>query len=171
MVDRSNFEVRQASAADADDIAAAHLDSIHSIGARYYDAAIVNDWGAQVKSRLYSTAMAGGEVFYVAIGRLENEPAVLGFSSYRVAEGDHRTAVYVRGRAARAGVGSALFRSAESAAISAGAVTIHVAASLAAVHFYKAHGFEEIRPGQHRLRSGRSMPCVFMRKNLAKDAR
>ena len=37
-------------------------------------------------------------------------------------------------------------------------------ASLAAVEFYQAHGFEETGRGDHRLRSGRRMPCVFMRK-------
>lgn len=43
------FDVRRAGPADVDKIAAAHLDSIRSIGARHYDAAIVNDWGAKVK--------------------------------------------------------------------------------------------------------------------------
>jgi GNAT superfamily N-acetyltransferase len=165
------FDVRRAGPADVDAIAAAHLDSIRSIGARHYDAAIVKDWGSRVEGRLYSTAMASGEVFYVAIGTLDGRPQVLGFSSHRIDDGEHRTAVYVRGKAARLGVGSALFRSAEASAVAAGATSIHVAASLAAVEFYRAHGFEEIGPGEHRLWTGRTMRCVFMRKNLARDDR
>lgn len=161
-----NFEVRRAGAADVDQIAAAHLDSIRSIGARYYEAAIVDEWASKVEGPLYSRAMAAGEVFYVAIGTTGDAAHVLGFSSYRIDEGEHRTAVYVRGTAARRGVGSALFRSAEAVAIAAGAPTIYVAASLAAVDFYSANGFEPIRRGAHRLWSGRSMPCVFMRKTL-----
>jgi len=168
VVDVINFELRRAGEADIDQIAAAHLDSIRSIGARYYEAAIVDDWAASVKGSLYSRAMTAGEVFYVAIGPMGDAAEALGFSSYRNDEGEHRTAVYVRGKAARRGIGSALFRRAEAAAIAAGAPSIYVAASLAAVDFYAANGFEPIRRGEHRLSSGRSMPCVFMRKTLAR---
>jgi putative acetyltransferase len=161
------FEVRRAELADIDDIAAAHLDSIRSIGARYYEPAIVSDWSARVQGDLYVRAMAAGEVFFVAVGELGEEREVLGFSSHRIDGQEHRTGVYVRDRAARLGIGSALFRSAEAAAMRAGATSIHVAASLAAVEFYRANGFEEVARGQHRLASGRPMACVFMRKNLA----
>jgi putative acetyltransferase len=166
LVPAVNFEIRRAGFADAEEIAAAHLDSIRSIGARYYEPAIVREWGARVKADLYLNAMAHGEVFFVAQGPPDNV-RVLGFSSHRIAEGEHRTAVYVRGQAARLGIGSALFRSAEAAAIDAGATGIHVAASLAAVEFYRTNGFEEIGRGDHRLSSGQSMACVFMRKNLS----
>lgn len=147
-------------------IAAAHLDSIRSIGPQYYPADVVTDWGARVNDDLYVNAMKRGEVFFIAIGVLHDRPEVLGFSSHRVDEDEHRTAVYVRGEAARLGIGSALFRSAEAAAIAAGATSVHVDASLAAVGFYKANGFEEVGRGEHRLWSGRPMACVFMRKNL-----
>jgi hypothetical protein len=60
-----------------------------------------------------------------------------------------------------------LYRLAEADAVSAGAESIAIDASLAAVEFYKAHGFEETGRGHHRLRSGCLMPCVFMRKALA----
>lgn len=153
------------------EIAAAHLDSIRSIGALHYAAAIVSDWGARVKGDLYVNAMARGEVFFIAIGELGDKREVLGFSSHRIDGNEHRTAVYVRGKAARLGIGSALFRTAEAAAITAGATSIHVDASLAAVEFYKANGFEEVGRGEHRLWSGRPMACVFMRKNLAGTGR
>ena len=161
-----NFKVRRAGRTDVDEIAAAHLDSIRSIGALCYDAAVVNDWGAQVKGALYVNAMDRGEVFYIALGELGNERDVLGFSSHRIDGDEHRTAVYVRGKAARHAIGSALYRSAEAAAIAAGAISIQVDASLAAVEFYKANGFEEVGRGEHRLWSGRPMACVFMRKNV-----
>jgi ribosomal protein S18 acetylase RimI-like enzyme len=144
----------------------AHLDSIRSIGALHYEAPIVSDWGARVRGELYAEAMARGDEFFVAIGEREGKPEVLGFSSHRIDGGEHRTAIYVRGKAARLGVGSALFRMAEAAAIAAGATSIHVDASLAAVEFYTANGFQEVGRGTHRLSSGRRMACVFMRKNL-----
>jgi ribosomal protein S18 acetylase RimI-like enzyme len=182
-----DFEVRRANLADVDAIAAAHLDSIRSIGPQYYTMEVVSDWGARVKGDLYVNAMRRGEVFYIAVGPtalsrapsrlaeadggggpLDGEPEVLGFSSHRIDGKVHHTAVYVRGKAARLGIGSALFRTAEAAAIAAGATSIEIDASLAAVEFYTANGFEEIGRGAHRLSSGRPMPCVFMRKSLSR---
>jgi putative acetyltransferase len=160
-------EIRPAGVADVEEIAAAHLDSIRSIGPLYYPADIVNEWGARVNGALYVNAMARGEVFFIAVRELDEEREVVGFSSHRVDEDEHRTAVYVRGHAARLGIGSALFRTAEASAIASGAASLHVDASLAAVRFYKANGFEELGRGEHRLSSGRLMPCVFMRKHLA----
>jgi putative acetyltransferase len=110
--------------------------------------------------------MERGETFYVAVGAVEGVSAILGFASHLVADGRHRTAVYVRGVASRCGVGSALLHLAEAQALAAGARSLHVDASLAAVDFYKANGFDEISRGQHRLRSGRVMSCVVMRKDL-----
>jgi putative acetyltransferase len=163
------FTVRRAGPADVDDIAAAHLDSIRSIGPLYYDAPVVNDWGAGLNGGVYRNAMAGGEVFYVAIEGSRESPEVLGFSSHRVDEDEHGVAVYVRGKVARRGIGSALLRAAEADAIAAGATSLHLDASLAAVEFYKAHGFEEVGRGEHRLGSGGAMASVFMRKSLVKD--
>jgi putative acetyltransferase len=164
------FQIRPAGPADAEDIAAAHLDSIQSIGPRFYPPDIVSEWGARIAGDMYLKAMADGEIFFIAVGR-SHEPAVaLGFSSHRIDGGEHRTAVYVRGGAARNGVGSALFQEAEASARAAGATSIDVDASLAAVEFYRANGFEEVGRGEHRLSSGRMMACVFMRKDLCAEA-
>jgi ribosomal protein S18 acetylase RimI-like enzyme len=160
------FEIRRAGPTDVDDIAAAHLDSIRSIGPRYYEPKIVGAWSAGLTGELYARAMAQGEVFFIAVGTGAGKTEVLGFSSHRIDDGEHGTAVYVTGKASRRGIGSALFRLAEASAVAAGAASIHVDASLAAVEFYKIHGFEELGRGEHRLRSGRRMACVFMRKDL-----
>ena len=168
MAQTGSFEVHRAGLTDVEEIAAAHLDSIRSIGALYYAPVIVNDWGARIEGDLYVNAMARGEVFYIAVGEPGDKPEVLGFSSHRLDGKEHRTAVYVRGNAARLGMGSALFRSAEAGAISAGATSIHVDASLAAVEFYKANGFDEVGRGEHRQWSGRRMACVFMRKRISR---
>jgi putative acetyltransferase len=161
-----SVEICRAASSDLDAIADAHLDSIRTIGPRYYADDIVTEWASRVTGSLYANAMARGETFFIAICTDKSQPAVLGFSSHRVDEGEHRTAVYVRGSAARRGVGSALFRAAEAQAISAGATCIHVDASLAAVEFYKSNGFNEIASGEHVLWSGLRMPCVFMKKEL-----
>jgi hypothetical protein len=64
-----NFEIRRAGLADVGEIAAAHLDSIRSIGPRYYEAAIVRDWCAGISDELYVNAMARGEVFFIAVSQ------------------------------------------------------------------------------------------------------
>jgi putative acetyltransferase len=160
------YEICRATRSDAGALAAAHRDSIHSIGPRFYSSEIVSDWAARLDSDLYVKAMERGEVFYIAVSVADGAPLILGFASYRVEARQHRIAVYVRGSAARRGIGSALFRSAEAEAVAAGATSIHVAASLAAVEFYRTNGFEDVRRGQHMLWSGRPMPCMYMRKIL-----
>jgi GNAT superfamily N-acetyltransferase len=110
--------------------------------------------------------MDGGELFFLAIRNDESSKRALGFSSYRVEDGRHRTAIYVQGDAARFGIGTALFEAAENAAHEHGATELHVDASLAAVAFYESVGFERLATGRHRLNSGAVMDCVFMRKRF-----
>ena len=98
---------------------------------------------------------------------MDGEPVVLGFATHRVDDAQDGTSVYVRGGAARQGIGTALLRLAEAHALSHGAMSLQIQASLAGVEFYKANGFEEIGRGEAHLMSGTSMPCVFMRKFLA----
>jgi len=127
----------------------------------------VDDWAAPVNADLYVRAMGLGESFFVAIGNAEGWPSVLGFSTHKIVGAQHRTAVYVRGRVVRTGVGSALFKRAEADAIESGAGAIDVDASLAASDFYRANGFHEVGRGEHQLWSGRRMACIFMRKHLS----
>lgn len=160
-------ETRQALTADVDDIAVAHRDSIRSIGPSFYAPEVVDAWQEGLTSDVYLKAMAGGEVFFVATGSVAGKPAVLGFSSDYVVEGaTHGTSVYVRGSAARRGIGSALLRLAETHAVATGATSIQVEASRAGVEFYRANGYVELRRGVTRLMSGRPIDCVFMRKDF-----
>lgn len=161
------FQTRRAGPADADNIAAAHRDSIRSIGPRFYPPNVVDDWGEGLTREMYVKAMEDGESFFVAVGEVGGQPAVLGFATHRTDRSHHGTSVYVRGYAARRGIGSALLRLAEADAVSAGATSIQIEASLAGVEFYRANGFEEVARGETRLMSGRPIACVFMRKRLA----
>jgi GNAT superfamily N-acetyltransferase len=160
------IELRKANAADAEGILAAHLDSIHSIGPRFYSPEIVASWSAGLTPDVYVNAMEGGEVFFLAIGRIDDERAVLGFASHRVEDEQDGASVYVRGRASRCGVGTKLLRLAEEHARAHGARSIDIQASLAGVAFYRANGFGEVGRGEALLMTGRPMPCVFMRKLL-----
>ena len=161
------FEIRGAGPDDADAIAAAHIDSIESIGPRFYTADVVRAWCAAIDPRMYQNAMAAGESFFIAVAAQEERREVLGFSSHYHNAGQHSVGVYVRGIAARRGTGSALLRTAEASALRAGAGNLQLDSSLAAVDFYKANGFVETGRGEHVLRVGRTMACVFMQKHLS----
>jgi ribosomal protein S18 acetylase RimI-like enzyme len=158
--------IRRAVADDAEAMAKAHLDSIRSIGPAFYPAELVELWASAVAPDMYLTAMQRGEEFFIAIGEIDGRDAVLGFSSHSVDHAQDGISVYVRGGAARQGIGSALLRLAEAHAVESGATSIQIQASIAGIEFYKAHGFEEIGRGEARLRAGQSIPCIFMHKQI-----
>ena len=160
-------DIRRASPADAAAMAVAHVDSIRTLGPAFYNAELVDAWAAGVTQDMYARAMEEGEVFFVALAAIDGEPTVLGFSSHRAAGGDDSASCYVRGSAARRGLGSALWRMAEAHARAHGAEVITIEASLAGVAFYRAHGFEELGPSDVVLLTGATIPCVRMRKHLA----
>jgi ribosomal protein S18 acetylase RimI-like enzyme len=163
----TELKTRRADPSDADDIALAHRDSIRTIGPGFYPPNVVDDWEEGLAGDVYLKAMENGEVFFIATAKADGKAQVLGFSSDYCIDGvRHGTSVYVRGIAARRGIGSALFRLAESHAVAKGAASIQVEASLAGVEFYKSQGFVETGRGETHLMSGRPIACVFMRKTL-----
>jgi ribosomal protein S18 acetylase RimI-like enzyme len=163
-----DLEIRRADASDADAIAEAHRDSIRSIGGAFYPSTDVDAWQDGLTSDLYLRAMERGEVFFIATGAVDGASLVLGFASdYRIHDAIHGTSAYVRGLAARRGIGTALLRRAEAHAAAHGARNIQIEASLAGVEFYRANGYEEVHRGETRLRSGYPIACVVMRKEVA----
>jgi GrpB-like predicted nucleotidyltransferase (UPF0157 family) len=157
-----SVKIRPATESDVDGIADAHVDSILTLGPAAYDLAIVEAWGAPRNGERYLQAMHRGEAFFVAV----DENVILGFSSHRIQDGRHRAAIYVRGRAARQGIGSRLLGCGIAVAQSVGATDLWVDASLLAVKFYERNGFSNLGNGSHRLQAGLEMPCVYMKKML-----
>jgi GNAT superfamily N-acetyltransferase len=163
----NDLVIRRADPSDADAIAAAHADSIRSLGAAYYSEADAAAWQDGLSGSLYVQAMKAGEVFFIATGVVDGTPLVLGFASDYPVEGTtHGTSVYVRGVAARQGIGGALLRRAEACAVERGATAIQIDASLAGVAFYESCGYHEVRRGAAHLISGRPLACVVMRKQF-----
>ena len=159
-------QTRRADPKDAGAIALAHIDSIRSMGPAFYPPDVVEAWSSGLTPDIYVKAMEDGEVFFIAIGPIDDNPAVPGFATHRIDDTRDGMSVYVRGMATRRGIGSALLRMVEAHAIAKGATSIQVEASLAGVEFYKANGFEETGRGDTLLMSGRPIWCVFMRKIL-----
>ena len=162
----AGIETRPATEEDAAAIALAHIDSIRTLGPQFYPPDVVEAWCEGLTADIYAKAMRGGEAFFIATGRLDGQPVVLGFATHRVDDEQDGASVYVRGRAARQGIGTALLRLAEQHACAHGATRIQIQASLAGVTFYKVNGFEELARSEAVLMSGKSMACVLMRKQL-----
>jgi len=162
----AGIETRPATGDDAAAIAFAHIDSIRTLGPHFYPADVVEAWCEGLTADIYAKAMRGGEAFFIATGRLDGQHVVLGFATHRVDDEQDGASVYVRGRAARQGIGTALLRLAEQHARAHGATSIQIQASLAGVTFYKVNGFEELGRSEAMLMSGKSIACVLMRKQL-----
>jgi putative acetyltransferase len=162
----TGIETRRATEEDAAAIAVAHIDSIRALGPQFYPPDVVEAWSEGLTPEIYVKAMRGGEAFFIATGRLDGAHVVLGFATHRVDDEQDGASVYVRGRAARLGIGTALLRLAEQHARAHGATSIQIQGSLAGVTFYKANGFEELGRSEAVLMSGKSMACVLMRKQL-----
>lgn len=157
------IEFREAGRADVDAIAEAHRDSIQSLGPSFYSREAVEAWQEGVQGQLYLEAMDRDEVFFIATRSNE----VLGFASDYPIDGDtHGASAYVRGSAARHGIGSTLLCLAETRARLRGARSVEIEASLAGVDFYRSHGFVEVGRGESLLTTGEAIACVFMRKDL-----
>lgn len=162
----TGIETRPATEEDAAAIAAAHIDSIRALGPQFYPPDVVDAWSEGLTADIYAKAMRAGEAFFIATGRVDGEHVVLGFATHRVDDEQDGASVYVRGRAARQGIGTALLRLAEQHACAHGATSIQIQASLAGVPFYKANGFEELERSEAVLMSGKTMACVLMRKKF-----
>jgi GNAT superfamily N-acetyltransferase len=134
------------------------------LGPVHYPADIVEAWAEGLTADVYVNAMRAGEAFFIATGLLAGSAVVLGFSTHRIDDDQDGASVYVRGAAARQGIGSALLRLAEEHARANGAKRIHLQASLAGVEFYRANGFAALGRGEAVLLNGKSMSCEFMRK-------
>jgi GNAT superfamily N-acetyltransferase len=162
-----DIEIRVAEPLDVDALAETHRDSIESIGPAFYLPNDVEAWKDGLAGDVYLRAMEAGEVFFVATGTQDRRRVILGFASdYHIEAATHGTSVYVRGVAARRGIGTALLRQAEAHALANGARSIQIEASLAGVAFYTANGYVEVLRGQTRLMSGHVIASVRMRKEL-----
>jgi GNAT superfamily N-acetyltransferase len=159
------FETRQAVPEDANAIALAHLDSIRSIGPRFFSRHR-QDLGHRDYARHLRERHARRRGVFHRDRPARRSTRGSAFSSHRVDDAQDGTSVYVRGSSARRGIGTALLQLAEAHALAHGATVVQIQASLAGVDFYKVNGYEELGRGDAYLMSGHSMPCVLMRKEL-----
>jgi ribosomal protein S18 acetylase RimI-like enzyme len=158
--------IRRATDPDLPALAEVHRASILEIAPAFYPPEVIAYWGRERDPEEYGRGMAEhGDAIFVAEAP-HRSGMFLGFSHYRFHEGRHYLkGLFVRGAAARRGIGTRLLRAAEDFARAAGATELYVEGSLSGEAFYKARGFTELSRHKHAM--GRSeVDAIVMRKKL-----
>lgn len=147
--------VRDATAADAEAVRAVHYRSIRDLGRPAYDEEQAEAWAAGCATADYTPDDDPAVEYVVA----ESDGVVVGFGAlYDGAAEDIEepvdatvTAVYVDPSVARQGVGTRLHDVLEERARDRGAERLGLTASLPAVAFYEAQGYERVRERDHEF--------------------
>ena len=153
---------------DAEGVLHVHHAAVHRTAAADYPTEVLHDWSppvtAQRLERYRQTSAGEEETTLVAVagGR------IVGFASIVAALGELR-ALYVSPDVGRRGVGARLLHGVEKLAREQGLAELHLDSSLTAERFYGRHGYESEWRATHTLRTGLRMPCVRMRKRLARN--
>lgn len=161
------MEVREAAPEDARAVGDAHQRAIAELGPQAYTDEQVDAWRGDREPSGYELDLAGR--FVVA----EKEGIVVGFGTLDPDPGEDYdppvdaevTGVYVHPGHAREGVGSALLADLERTAREWNVERVGLHASLNAVPFYEAKGYERVRERPHEFAGGVEGTVVEMHKH------
>ena len=166
MLDRPPSEeltVRPARVEDAEAILALHEASIRELGVDHYSQRQIDSWAQRDggvepyeisirdDSRHVVVCERGGQL--AGWGRLDTNDGEV-------------SAVYAHPDHAREGVGSTILTHLEGVARKVGLDRLHLFASLNAVPFYEAAGYEDLGETLHETSGGIVIECVEMEKEL-----
>ncbi|MGH7894078.1 MAG: GNAT family N-acetyltransferase [Candidatus Binatia bacterium] len=155
------IRVRRAAPRDGPAIHATHTAAVLVTCGSHYAAEEVALWARRVTAASYTEDLVRRDVFVA-----EEAGRVVGFGVLDTPDEEVR-AIYVHPAAARRRVGTHLLRALEDAARLRGLRGLHLDASLNAVSFYLAVGWERERATTRTLAPGRDIACVAMTKRLA----
>jgi putative acetyltransferase len=152
--------VRRATLTDGPGIFRVHVAAVRELCAGHYSAEQLQAWVGGKTATSYDQALAQRVMF---VGVEHNE--IVGFGQLNLGEREVE-AIYVAPSSSRRGLGSRLLAHLESAARAGSVDALSLSASLNAVLFYQVSGYQIMREGHHRLKSGIEIACVQMTKNL-----
>jgi putative acetyltransferase len=152
------MHVRDAKPVDAEAVRIVHYASIIGLGPEAYDQRQVEAWASGCKTADYTAAIEADVLDYVVA---DCDGVVVGFGSlkwdpsddYETDIGAEVTAVYVLPSAAREGIGTKIYAELERRAREQGVSVLGLSASLPAVPFYEAHGYDRVTEYDHEFSS------------------
>ncbi|ERG88983.1 MAG: acetyltransferase [halophilic archaeon J07HX5] len=169
------MQIRDATVTDTKQIRTLHRTAIEQLGGQAYTDTQVTAWARGCSSAQYAPAIeADGVVFLVA----DRGTDITAFGSVRLSppEAYHASAdaeltgLYVNPSTARSGVGTQVCTELERRAAGQGVETISLSASLNAVPFYTAQGYDRVQTHTHEFSphvgTGVTGEIVEMRKEL-----
>ena len=155
------MRIRNAVPADAEAVRDVHYHSIKELGTEPYSQEQVDAWARGCESADYTAAIEAEKVEFVVA---DNDDTVVAFGSlkltppagYEVDVDAEVTGVYVHPSVARQGIGTRIYTELERRARTSGVQMLGLSASLNAVPFYEAHGYERVREYTHEFSSHES---------------
>ena len=151
---------RPALESDVEAIAVVHAAAIRQACAEVYEPNQIHAWLSGKTREGYLRAVVERPVF-VAV----HDEGVIGFSELEPKTAEI-CAVYVHPDFLRRRVGSELLRAVESSAAEHGLSRLHLHATINAIPFYRAHGFELDAMTSFSLGAQASLACARMHKTL-----
>lgn len=159
------MRVRGAVPADAGAIRTLHEAAIREFGPLAYSRTQVDAWARGCESVDYIAAIEADDVEFI-VADIDDD--IGGFGSlrlgtpleYELTVDAEVTAVYVHPSVARQGIGTRLYRELERRARAHGATRLGLSASLNAVPFYEAQGYERVSEHDHEFSSHDSTGVV-----------
>ena len=152
------MSVRDAKPVDAEAVRTVHYASIVGLGPEAYDQQQVKAWASGCGTADYTAAIEADVLDYVVA---EREGVIVGFGSlkwevpddYEADVGAEVTAVYVLPSVAREGIGTEIYAELEQRARVQGVRILGLSASLPAVPFYEARGYDRVVEYDHEFSS------------------
>ncbi|MEM6547086.1 MAG: GNAT family N-acetyltransferase [Pseudomonadota bacterium] len=154
---------------DGEAIADLHRRAILAVPRRFYTDAERQSWCDGIDPSAYQRLAAAGEIFDIATDGADRP---IGFSGHLLQSDGwgEVSGLYVDPAHQGRGLGGGLLDRAERSMRACGRHRIRVSASLAALDFYRAHGYGVTGEAQHHTRGGTAIAIRRMEKRLTPTA-
>jgi ribosomal protein S18 acetylase RimI-like enzyme len=154
-----DFQIRQLQPEDSETILELQASSLRTLTSGYNSQQIESLVRSQASARL-----AKDEIGIVA----EYQDEIIGFASILIYQ-SRISGVYVHPNFMRQGIGTKLLAAVEEIAVNQMHKVMHVTASLPAVNFYQARGYQLINKSGFYSENTSWIPCINLQKRLVSN--
>jgi GNAT superfamily N-acetyltransferase len=159
------FSMRRATASDAAAMWDVRCNAIRRTCRSHYPVGLLERWAATPMPATFGRRI---EDEYFVVGAIDS--SIAGFAALKATD-SLIDAVFIAPEAGRRGLGLRLLEHLERVAIERGLRVLRVNASLNAVAFYAAAGYQVLSEGVYTTSAGLQIACVGMEKTLCAPAK